>query len=107
MMRWLQLGFLAFVLVAFTGCGTLQNMADEPPGMFWPGGDTVPTRRVFGGLRYDVEITTCAVTSTWPSYGWALYGPWLGYVWMVDMPMCLVSDTLTLPWTAYAEVQRW
>lgn len=80
--------FAACVLTCTSGCGTLTNM---DRGLDVPG--YPPHRRVFGGVREDRECATQAEHI-------------LGVLALADMPISLVGDVFTLPWTLKAARQR-
>jgi uncharacterized protein YceK len=88
----------ATAVFALTGCGTLSNL-QEKPSMFFPRNDDAPPNRIYGGVRISAE------------QGWhGLKGgaePVAGtYRWVVDVPLSAVADTLTLPVTIPAALER-
>jgi uncharacterized protein YceK len=112
------LSLTVWAVSSLAGCGTLLNMQDEPPGMFWwdlgteikaPDQGT-PTRRVYGGVAYDAFFGAGMLQASFRSgeefagsFGFA----WGAYVLGIDLPLTVAGDTLTLPWTAAATVERW
>jgi uncharacterized protein YceK len=103
---WMLFSALALP-AALSGCGTLFNMKEQPPTTLWPAGPSEPTLRPYGGLRYDFEALNLAVEGGhFDAFDLAVYMPWFEFVVGVDMPLCLVADTLTLPWTIQAAVER-
>jgi hypothetical protein len=103
---------LATTFPTLSGCGTLMNMQTEapPPGpfTFWPDQD-IPSRRVFGGVRYDAWgiWSTCCYglksSDAWQKLFWLGLGT---YVLLVDTVPTLVGDVVTLPWTIAAAIDR-
>ncbi len=90
----------AVAVFGLAGCGTVKNLEDRPMGYFRPKGDA--EKRVYGGVRIDAE---------WASGYFVRDGDWfLGtYLLAVDLPLCAVADTMTLPitlcaaWTAHRD----
>ena len=93
-----------------SGCGTVFNFRgpDDPSNKDWD--DIVPRKSVYGGTR------TCAVqawattiapfTELDPMMAVACgLGSFFPYTFLIlaDTPLCIVADTLTLPWTIGAE----
>jgi uncharacterized protein YceK len=102
----LPTALLALTLCATAGCGTCFNMAEQPSATCWPN-NLAPTLRMYGGLRYDVEVMQTAVSGGhFDAFDFAVYMPWFEYLLAVDMPLCLVADTVTLPWTLEATLER-
>jgi uncharacterized protein YceK len=99
---------LAAGAVGLAGCGTFLNMQDEPFRLFWPDPAT-PTRRVYGGVAYDAAVGTDILVGSFRPDG-DFFGPigfnWASYVLTVDLPLCVIGDTLTLPWTVPASAER-
>jgi hypothetical protein len=59
-MRWSQFSFLAFVLLALTGCGTFQNLKNPPNGpLFFGTGCCYP----FGGVTRSGLLAAVATAS--------------------------------------------
>src|SRR5438046_2420208 len=80
---------LVVLIAALSGCGTLLILPDEPPQPF--DFDNVPTRRPYGGVRLDLEPFPDA-NSMKP----------LDYLFLaVDVPLCFIGDTLTLPYVLW------
>lgn len=81
---------LAAVLLALTGCGTVQNLQrDLPTGATVYGGVDIATARFAPGSQND-------------GFGLALLWP----VYAADVAASAVGDTLALPLTVWAEVIR-
>lgn len=95
--RWL-LGVL--LTPALTGCGTMMNLA-EKHYTYYPFtryANSEP-KRIYGGVRIDAE------------QGWDHiadgFDPFIGaYQLAVDLPISAVTDTLTLPITIPATIDR-
>jgi len=100
----------ALLAVTLTGCGTVMNLREmtvpEPRdgeiSVFEPGRHAAP-KLVYGGVKLDAVA----------GRGWfeeAAHDPpkaLLGlYVWGVDLPLCAIADTLTLPQTLSADFER-
>ncbi len=68
----------AVFLLALGGCGTIQDFATE--------------RRVYGGVRRDLELRS------FPRTGGIGNDPTF-LLLMIDLPLCLAADTLLLPLT--------
>src|SRR5262249_16167514 len=88
---------LALLVICATcvvpGCGTVQYLSDsatESEGA-----------RPYGGVRYGVEGSTSLLMDTTGGHGGLpgfLVGKFLGTYWLlVDLPLSVVGDTLTLP----------
>jgi len=82
---------LAFMLTtAASGCGTMFNLAGEEPWMIG-----LPRERQtapFGGIDNDVRwLSRGAPPNEWR--------PWCIAAGAADMPLSLVGDILTLPYT--------
>jgi uncharacterized protein YceK len=75
------------------GCGTVKNLE---------GTDAyIPTRRVYGGVRYDAQVAITMLGDTSGGHG-GLTGRLIQltlspYVLLVDLPLSAIGDTLTLP----------
>ena len=93
-------GLAVLVMAAVSGCGTTMNLA-EGSGPFQFAEAAGP--RVYGGVRYDA-----AMGSLWLLGGFLepALAPLGLYVLAVDMPLSFIGDTLTLPWTVGAAVDR-
>ena len=75
MKRVVAIGALLFAL---TGCGTVENFTDGCAGRTKPYGGTQIAVDRFGKAR-DAELAL------------------KGSLWLADMPLCVIGDTLTLP----------
>jgi hypothetical protein len=87
--------------VSATGCGTLYNHEIGPCPRCRP-----DTFRVYGGVRKDVEMVTAGFRAE-PGDGprVALF-PLAAAFLAVDLPLSAAGDTLTLPITIPAALQR-
>jgi uncharacterized protein YceK len=74
----------AFVLVSScltsAGCGTLHNMEDPEPA-------------VYGGMRWELPMIREQGGAEFPT------GPWAAVFYGLDLPLTLIGDTVTLPYT--------
>jgi uncharacterized protein YceK len=95
----------AGVVCALGGCGTLVNLANE--------GDPAPEMKdlptgLYGGVRADAQLGKSYFRETFSGKypGWAsIYGFSVGsYLLGVDMPLSMVGDTVTLPWSVVVEL---
>ncbi|HEX4608939.1 MAG TPA: YceK/YidQ family lipoprotein [Urbifossiella sp.] len=78
-------------LVVFTaGCGTISNL-DRPPIPSEP-----PPCKVFGGVRSDLNDLTRD----------GGFNPLAVILVMIDIPLSLTGDIITLPWTIPAARER-
>lgn len=80
------LALLAALLIPITGCGTIANVATTPHGP-----------AIYGGIVFDVGLTD---SSSGSKGGGALFG-------VLDFPLSLVLDTVTLPVTLLCEIFGW
>lgn len=81
--------FVAAVLPFLGGCGTLSNVTDQAPAV-----------RAYGGVQRDWEVLKMAREDD-TGIMWA-FVPSL----VVDLPLSVVGDTLTLPYTASTHFRR-
>lgn len=88
-MRWgLRLAILIFAVGASSGCGTMHNLS---------GCCTPAECRIYGGVRSDLtSISSRAVTNQGTK---ALIQAelWRVGILFLDLPACVIGDTLTLP----------
>ena len=107
----MRYGILAVVLALATytflcGCGTAINLQKDE-------------QRVYGGVWFDAQAATVGLAegvsgAVSPDTGpdRMPYRPWtglqiiLGAAAWVDLPLSIIGDTLTLPWTVSAELKR-
>jgi uncharacterized protein YceK len=79
---------LGIALLALSGCGTISNLSTGEP-------------EFYGGVQKDIQLLQTPRT---PPEGIGIRN--LGQlVLFVDLPLCFVGDTLTLPIAIY-ELQR-
>jgi len=73
-------------------------MPPQPETSIWQEGPVTAPRKIYGGVARDGRA----------GRGWFEEGkPLLGlYVWGVDLPLSAVGDTLTLPFTIRAAIDR-
>ena len=91
--RFMVVGLCVVVLL---GCATSANLEDifygPDPRLY----DSDTPTGIFGGVRRDWQLIT------WHT---AMHGPGgeLGRIFaLIDLPLSLVADVITLPWTLYA-----
>jgi uncharacterized protein YceK len=81
-----------------TGCGTFVNTV---------GGIGIePEYRIYGGVRSDVKGETKmwadGLNATKEIDAESLF--WGTSIGLIDTPLCIVADTLTLPWVIYRQI---
>ena len=112
-MRFLPFGFMAFFLMLLTGCGTMFNLYDCPKGtMFCGTGSCYPfggvTRSGFlaiagppigvcGVIQGNIAIAKGDFGEGFESVGMGILVASAGLVAIVDTPVSLAGDILTLP----------
>ena len=99
-------GRVAFVLglvatTALSGCGTLDNVKRPitPP----PANPDAPVCRVYGGVIGEVQVMSQFKKESIETPLDYVIIPLLG---TIDLALTLGGDTVTLPYTIYAEVRR-
>src|SRR5262249_41795073 len=109
---------MAAVLATLSGCGTCINIMSDPTIKGIGGGRmslTDQPKRGYGGGQWDLTMAYAllkgAIESTMegPFYFYpGGYGVTLGLeaLLAVDLPLCAVGDTLTLPVTIPATIKR-
>jgi uncharacterized protein YceK len=93
---------LALWAAALSGCGTLMNLSPDPPGM--TRAQDGPTQQIYGGVRHDALVGGSLLLEG------ARMPPMIPlgtYLLLVDLPLSLVGDTITLPWMVAATFERW
>jgi len=98
--------FLALLTTALaivlTGCGTALNFHDGSNSL-WLKNDE--PRKVYGGVSLDAQCGSSllveAVTEVEP-----ICLAWGAWILAVDLPLSAVADTLTLPFTIPASIDR-
>lgn len=89
---------LALVCVTFcaSGCGTALNCC----------GGKNSDRVIYGGTLLDATFVTAAVTNK-PVADWTPGSVrWLGFCALIDLPMSIIGDTVTLPLTLASGIGR-
>ncbi|MCI0456174.1 MAG: YceK/YidQ family lipoprotein [Gemmataceae bacterium] len=90
------------------GCGTVLNTVNLAPHGEAP-------QRVYGGVQFDAEEGVQAIKQAFESDdqlpdtergGRPIALATGAYYLLIDLPLCVVGDTLTLPWTVAAELGR-
>ena len=99
------LGIVTLALLC--GCGTVSNFTDSLPdqshygtipwGLYVPAGG----RQIYGGSRSDLWGFYCLTTPSDPVIFFVG-----AFTVAVDLPLSLVGDTVTLPWTISATASR-
>ena len=98
------------VTCCLTGCGTLLNFTAIPPAH--PDAETLlanssagmpAAKEIYGGVYIDALAGKGWFEEATLDPPKALLGH---YVWTVDLPLSAIGDTLTLPFTIPAEVER-
>ncbi len=93
------------MIVSCAGCGTLRNVATSP--MFGP--PLPPEKMVYGGVREDTKRITTAFGDI-KQFGDAQKSLGTNAVdaasSAIDVPLSAVGDTLTLPITVPAAIDR-
>src|SRR5262245_17247608 len=99
-MRFAILCLTSAALVAgATGCGTMVNMT-EP--MF--DSSAHAEKQIYGGVVNDVDVIGGAVY--WKSDYAPTARPFGVIVGLIDLPLSLVADTITLPWTIAHQIEK-
>jgi uncharacterized protein YceK len=90
------------------GCGTTRNFEKDVP---LPGHENDPetpgspgSRQIYEGVLFDLETgTQCLFDIHDILPFWHFAG---AYLVVIDLPLSFVTDTLTLPWTIKATMNR-
>jgi len=82
---------LACCALVLTGCGTVQHLSNSPDRVRPYGGTRMCCHEWFGSSKG--QYAAMAGLYFWPFY-------------LVDKPLCVVADTLTLPYTLRASALR-
>jgi hypothetical protein len=101
MPRRLSLVLVLVAVVLSGGCGTLDNI--KRPTFPPPKKPDAKVVRVYGGVRGDFVIMT--------QYDWNRTASYLDYAFIpllavLDLALDVAGDTITLPYTAVAELRR-
>ena len=91
---------VAALLSAASGCGTLANLDSQPDKMA-PGAPTVRVPMPFGGVTMDMKALTHN-EPTMPASRVLMYRT----IALVDLPISLVGDVVTLPWVALVSLRH-
>ena len=83
--------FALFWVLCITGCGSISNLS-EGPGMHEKRVRTMP----YGGVLIDAEVLAEPCTDPHSSVFGDVFAVLFG---LIDLPLCIVVDTLTLPYT--------
>jgi uncharacterized protein YceK len=99
--------FITLLLAAVTasGCGTLVNLRPLPayPQVPGEGATWAAPKKIYGGVAFDAHAGAGLLQEATLDPPKGLLG---AYVWGVDLPLSAVGDTLTLPVTIRAALQR-
>jgi hypothetical protein len=94
--RWLGVAGVAAVALLGGGCGTCTNITTYAPPDLGEG-----QRRIYGGVRWDIEGEVRAWNTPYPEtfrYDWGINGPMI-LAYLMDLPLSAIADTFTLPVT--------
>lgn len=91
--RFRGLALLGTLLLGGSGCGTVLN--------FHAGMQNGERCMIYGGVRLDA-VVIANMFSGEDVHGVGVF--WLGLLYLVDLPLSLVADTITLPVTLFIEV---
>lgn len=96
----------AALLLSTSGCGTCQNVRShyEPGNEIVLSGWTTPDREIYGGVEHDARLGAGLIVHETFNDWWA--APVGLYLLGIDLPLCLLGDTLTLPITVPASIDR-
>jgi uncharacterized protein YceK len=97
---------------AANGCGTFMNL--QPPAATGFSLDESQARRPYGGVLFDAEVLAAVTAmgaqrllSPDPNGGTSGEGLVLVPLLALDLPICAVLDTVTLPVTVPWTARRW
>ncbi|MBI1311611.1 YceK/YidQ family lipoprotein [bacterium] len=96
------------VFLTLSGCGTIMNVHEftvgPPPeqSAFKPG-TYGGAKAVYGGVKFDARHGTDWLRESVEEPPMALAGL---YVWIIDLPISAIGDTITLPVTIPAAIDR-
>jgi len=108
--RFLVLCVVALLPVIGGGCMAAMNMRDRPDPK-WGFVNAVPPQSVYGGVRLDAGVLSegfvgILTDSSLSPDERALDTPYL-LLFLTDLPLSAIVDTLTLPVTVPATLNRW
>jgi uncharacterized protein YceK len=102
---------IALATIVLSGCGTMLNVRDHyvsppPPGQssIKQDGHIEAAKRIYGGVEMDALFGTGLVWHESQNELWA--GPIGLYMLAIDLPLSIIGDTLTLPVTIPATLER-
>ena len=105
MKRFLLVGSLVVIVASQSSCGTIAGNFITP--CMWGSCCGEKKTRIYGGVRLHAEglsqLSPERIRLTQMST-WELMWHWI--VALIDMPLCFVLDTLTLPITVPIELSR-
>jgi uncharacterized protein YceK len=100
-LRWFPVFFVLTGLFAANGCGTVLNLRTEPSMKL-----ASHTPEVYGGVKFDAEAMSVFMRQSalhdCDTQGRVLSLGLAAYSLLIDLPLCAVADTLTLPITLHA-----
>lgn len=106
MKRPVALAMIAVLAIPLVGCGTFMNFLPVGHG----GGNWVGEGRVYGGVRFDIGVVFPPEErrKSERDFEWwmAPLAPVALALWVTDLALSLVADTLTLPITIPASAGR-
>jgi uncharacterized protein YceK len=91
------------ILAGASGCGTMVNMVDPMFGGF-PDKPSHAEKQIYGGVVNDFDVIGGAVY--WKSDYAPTARPFAVVVGLIDLPLSLVADTITLPWTVAHQIEK-
>ena len=92
-MRHVRIAVILVIMVFISGCGTFVNLAFEQMHVDDPSVKT----RIYGGIRLNLGVMGNSIQSG--RIGLLMFH-------ILDFPLSLVMDTLTLPFTLFVELNR-
>jgi hypothetical protein len=107
--RVLSAGTVAFLGMIAGGCMAAMNMRDGP-GPKWGFVDAVPHQSIYGGVRLDAGLLSegfggILTDSSLSPEDRVLDALYL-FLFLTDLPLSAIVDTLTLPVTVRATLNR-
>jgi uncharacterized protein YceK len=110
-MRAVAFSLIPFLACAACGCGTMSNLigAGTPPAD--ASVNVGPPNVVYGGVKQDAEyaweqLHPYAVAASFSGAPGGPLMPFLGLCAVVDLPLSAIGDTITLPITIPATIER-
>lgn len=94
------------VIVPLMGCGTIANFSSGTDLFVVSQAGTEPeTRIVYGGVNMDMGLIAMGLFVAPQSDKWNEFGTYAacGLFGLVDFPLSLLGDTVTLPLTMFAK----